>query len=490
MGLQPTPIESMNAATRLPLSILLAWSIAAWAQTAQTSQASAPQALAAAAAPQSTPQYTQAELEQMLAPIALYPDELLAQILMAATYPLEVVQAARWSRSHPDLVGDEAVARVDDEEWDPSVKALVAFPEVLALMDQKLDWTQRLGEAFLGEQSLAMDTVQRLRHAAYDKGNLRTTEEAVVQQQGGDIAIDPPTPDTVYVPYYDPRTVYGAWWNPDMPPVYWDPWPGYAIGPDYGLSWTLGIPVGAAFFIGAFDWHRHHVRVHDRAPFYDHGHHGRGAGRGHDTTAHGNEWHHDPAHRRGVPYRNVGLQRQFGGRSGAVDAARQYHGRPAAAVAGARPASGIARPSSLPSNPPGGYFTATPQAERSTRSSNRPGRGEREATQGTGPLPQMQRPAAESGIARSPGRAYVRPPAQVPAQPGAQPRSAMQPRSAPQYHPQPGLQRAPVPVQPRAAPQQLPPPQVQSAPSAQPQSAPRAQPAPRAGIARPEREAR
>src|SRR5665213_739470 len=186
MGLLPMPIVSMNAAAaRLSLSILLAWSAAAWAQSAEGSQDSAPLALAAiqateptqaTQAAQATPQYTQADLDQMLAPIALYPDELLAQILMAATYPLEVVQAARWSRSYPDLHGDEAVARADDEDWDPSVKALVAFPEVLALMDQKLDWTQRLGEAFLGEQSLAMDTVQRLRHAAYDKGNLRTTE--------------------------------------------------------------------------------------------------------------------------------------------------------------------------------------------------------------------------------------------------------------------------------------------------------------------------
>src|SRR5665213_2133639 len=144
MGLLPMPIVSMNAAAaRLSLSILLAWSAAAWAQSAEGSQDSAPLALAAiqateptqaTQAAQATPQYTQADLDQMLAPIALYPDELLAQILMAATYPLEVVQAARWSRSYPDLHGDEAVARADDEDWDPSVKALVAFPEVLALM--------------------------------------------------------------------------------------------------------------------------------------------------------------------------------------------------------------------------------------------------------------------------------------------------------------------------------------------------------------------
>src|SRR5216117_1870673 len=145
----------------------------------------------------------QPELDQMLAPIALYPDSLLTQILMAPTYPLEVVEAARWSRANPSLKGDQAVQAVTQNSWDPSVKSLVAFPQILQMMDEKLDWTERLGDAFLAQQTQVMDTVQNLRQKAYEAGNLKSTDQVRVDQQGQTIVVEPARPDVIYVPYYD-----------------------------------------------------------------------------------------------------------------------------------------------------------------------------------------------------------------------------------------------------------------------------------------------
>ena len=175
------------------------------------------------------PLFSQAELDQMLAPIALYPDQLLAQILMAATYPLEVVQAARWSREHPGLKGQDAVRAVQDKGWDPSVKSLVAFPNLLAQMDADLDWTERLGDAFLAQQQQVTDTVQQLRQRAYEAGNLRSSPQVDVTREREIIVVRPARPDVIYVPYYDPYVVYGRWWWPYYRPVYWRPWPGYSV---------------------------------------------------------------------------------------------------------------------------------------------------------------------------------------------------------------------------------------------------------------------
>ena len=249
--------------------------------------------------------FGEADLDAMLAPIALYPDELLSQILMASTYPLEVVEAARWSAAHPGLVGQDAVAAVDGEDWDPSVKSLVAFPDVLAMMSDRLEWTQSLGEAFLAQQPDLMLSVQKLRRAAYDEGNLASSDEMVVTREGSDIALDSPSPERMYVPYYDPRVVYGDWWWPDAQPVYWAPWPGYYVG-GYGFAWGLGIPLGMNFFFADFDWHRHHVRLHDRRPFYFHGRDHR------PITVRNGEWRHDPHHRHGVAYQNPLVRRDFG----------------------------------------------------------------------------------------------------------------------------------------------------------------------------------
>ena len=142
---------------------------------------------------------SQMELDQMLAPIALYPDALLSQILMAATYPRDVYQAASWARVNR-VSGQEAVRAVEQEPWDASVISLAAFPHVLAMMEERREWTERLGDAFLAQPEQVMDTVQELRRRAYDAGHLRTSNELYVERAGRDFMIESP-PEEVYVPY-------------------------------------------------------------------------------------------------------------------------------------------------------------------------------------------------------------------------------------------------------------------------------------------------
>ena len=176
-----------------------------------------------------TKKFRQEELDQMLAPIALYPDSLLAQILMGATYPLEVVQADRWAKANRNLKGDQLNDALDQKNWDPSVKALVPFPQVLSMMSERLEWTQKLGDAFLDQQDEVMDTVQKLRARAQAAGNLRDTEQQRVIVQERVIEIEPVQPEVVYVPVYDPTVIYGPWWYPAFPPFFFPPPPGVVI---------------------------------------------------------------------------------------------------------------------------------------------------------------------------------------------------------------------------------------------------------------------
>jgi len=291
--------------------------------------------------PEGDARFTQAELDQMLAPIALYPDPLLSQVLMASSYPLEVVEADRWSRAHPELRGDAAVNAVEEQSWDPSVKSLVAFPQVLHTMDDKLDWTERLGDAFLAQQDAVMDTVQRLRHKARDAGNLDSNEEVTVRDDEEDIDIEPARPDVVYVPYYDPTVVYGSWWWPDYPPTYWSPWDGY--GWRSGYAWGPAFIIGGDFFFGGWDWRHHGIWIRDRRHWFHH--HGRDHDHDHDHDRNGDRgphaWHHDPEHRRGVPYHNANLDRQFG-RASRATWTNQH--APPARVAPSRPATAMPHP--------------------------------------------------------------------------------------------------------------------------------------------------
>ena len=243
--------------------------------------------------------YTQAELDQMLAPVALYPDALLSQVLMASTYPLDVVEAARWARANPGLQGDEAVNAVAGKDWDPSVKSLVAFPNLLARMDEQLDWTKRLGDAFLAQEAQVMDTVQGLRHKARAAGQLAPDERVRVVEDGRTIVIEQANPRVVYVPYYDPWVVYGPWWWSSYPPVAWAPWPGYvAYRP--GFWWGVGVGISSGFFFGGVDWHHRHVQV-VRRPVHVHVH---------QRPLHVGKWQHDGWHRRGIERRAVVVERR------------------------------------------------------------------------------------------------------------------------------------------------------------------------------------
>ena len=212
--------------------------------------------------------FSRAEIDQMLAPVALYPDPLLSQLLMAATFPMEIVEAARWSRAHPGVEGDAAVRMVQDFEWDPSVKSMVAFPQVLTRMDENLEWTQKLGEAFIVQEPVVMEAVQDLRHRAQATGQLASDERQRIVEQPGAIAIEPANPEYVYVPYYDPRTVYGSWWWAGYPPFYWAPWPGYARGYYPGYWWGAPVGLSVGFFFGGFDWYRRHAYVNRVDNYY------------------------------------------------------------------------------------------------------------------------------------------------------------------------------------------------------------------------------
>ncbi|MEM5310233.1 DUF3300 domain-containing protein [Paraburkholderia sp. JHI869] len=285
------------------------------------------QALRAQDAPQPAP-YKPEELEALVAPIALYPDSVLAQVLMASTYPLEIVHAARWVKEHPKVKGDDAVKAVQDQPWDTSVKSLVAFPQALEPMNDKLDWTQKLGDAFLAQEKDVLAAVQRLRARAQDAGNLKSNEQqnVVVEQppaQGGQtiVKIEPANPQVIYVPAYNPTVVYGAWSYPAYPPYYWPPSPAYYPGGALmtGFAWGVGLAAAGAIF-GNCNWGGGDVNINVNKA--------RNVNRNFDSTKVQNgKWKHDSSHRQGVAYRDNATREKFGNNVGGADGRRDYRGR-------------------------------------------------------------------------------------------------------------------------------------------------------------------
>jgi len=274
---------------------------------------------------QSTP-FKPEEIEALVAPIALYPDDLLSQVLMASTYPLEVVQAARWVKANPNVKGDAAVKAVENQNWDVSVKSLVAFPQVLEPMNEKLDWTQKLGDAFLADQKSVLDAVQRLRQQADRAGNLRSNEQqkVVVEQEAQQtiIKVVPADPQVIYVPAYNPTIVYGAWAYPAYPPYYWAPPPYYYPGGAFvrGFAWGAGVAASWAIF-GNCNWGRGDVNVNvNRAVNID-----RNYNRTNIST--GGKWQHDASHRKGVAYRDTASRERYNKGVGGAEGRRDYRGR-------------------------------------------------------------------------------------------------------------------------------------------------------------------
>ena len=228
------------------------------------------------------------QLQRLVAPIALYPDSLVAQILAASTFPEEVVEADRWVQAHPNLKGDDLARAIDQQPWDPSVKALAAFPSVLGNMDKNLSWTSSLGDAYYNQQQDVMDAVQVMRRKAEQAGNLKSTPQQNVTMQGPDVEIQPTDPDTVYVPAYNPWLVYGypvvAWpgWYPY--PGIWFGGPYLSFGVGYGIGWYGGFGWGYPHW--GFNWHNravlfnHNIYYSRSNTFYNRGNFYRGAAYG------------------------------------------------------------------------------------------------------------------------------------------------------------------------------------------------------------------
>jgi Protein of unknown function (DUF3300) len=273
--------------------------------------------LAAAAAHAQQAKFKPEELEAIVAPIALYPDALLAQVLMASTYPLEIVEAARWSKANPGLKDQALQDVLQKQAWDPSVKSLAAFPTVLQMMNDKLDMTQKLGDAFLAQQKDVMDAVQRLRAKAYAAGNLKSGKELTyTSQKEGEqtiIIIEPTEPEVVYVPSYGPA-VYGPWPYPMYPPYYYPPPPGYPAG-GFWFGFTVGIIIGGVWARPV--WHTGGVVINVNN--YNRVNH---------TNIANPNWQHNPEHRRGVQYRDQASREKFGqGQRQGAESREAFRGR-------------------------------------------------------------------------------------------------------------------------------------------------------------------
>jgi len=273
---------------------------------------------AAPARAQAPAPFTQAELDQMLAPIALFPDALLAQTLMAATYPSDVALAVEWAFGHRHLEGDAAVKAVQDKPWDPSVQSLVAFPQVLAMFGEDPQWVQDLGDAFLDQPGDVMDSVQFLRARARDAGNLATNAQQIVTVEPAPpppativnapppptqiITIAPANPQVIFVPIYNPTWAFGPWWHPAFPPFFFPPPPrwgwGWSSAAHAGFWWGVGVGVSYSLW-GGVNWRTRNVNIN-----VNHWNN-INVNRRIDSRDRNVDWRHDPRNRRGVPYRDA-----------------------------------------------------------------------------------------------------------------------------------------------------------------------------------------
>ncbi|SDG86098.1 Protein of unknown function [Pseudomonas benzenivorans] len=306
-------------------TVLLAWLVlVGWPdRDAHSAVETAPAtAGVSAATDQVEPVFRPEELDQMLAPLALYPDSLLAQVLMASTYPGNVADAVTWSKAHPDASGDDAVRQVADQPWDPSVQSLVAFPAVLVTLGQDPAWVQRVGDAFLAQPDAVMDSVQRLRRQAQAAGNLESNEQQTVSVQPAapastttvvqpaasqTIIIEPADPQVIYVPSYNPTVVYGSWPYPAYPPAYYPPPPGSYFGSALvaGLGFAAGVAIVDSLW-GDCNWGHGDVDIDVNR--YNNINSNR------QINANQNKWQHNAVNRNGVPYRDRASREQYGQR--------------------------------------------------------------------------------------------------------------------------------------------------------------------------------
>ncbi|MGH7131761.1 MAG: DUF3300 domain-containing protein [Phycisphaerales bacterium] len=344
------------------------------------------------------PPLKQEELDQLLAPLALYPDSLLSQILMASTYPLEVVEADRYAKANPKLTGDALAKELEKQPWDPSVKSLVNFPQVLAMMSDNLAETVKIGDAFIGQQKQVMDTVQALRAKAQSSGNLKTTPEQTVKVEAAPagstttqvIVIEPAKPDVIYVPQYNPTVVYGAWPYPAYPPYPYYP-PGYVAS--NVLSFGLGVACGVAwgYAWGNCNWGRGdvNINVNQNNNFnrninrsnYQNNFNGGGNG----------NWKHDPSHRQGVAYRDQASANKVGASNNMNKASQSRDAYRGKANAGAQDLNRGGADNFKGNNPGGGANRPGNNPSAGAGAANRP------ANNATGGAGAGTRPANTSG---------------------------------------------------------------------------------------------
>lgn len=433
-------------------------------QARQASQKSAPQQTAQGAEERQETQtaadrdlFPPDQIEQLVAPIALYPDALIAQMLMAATYPLDVVQAARWTRDQGDLEGEALEQAAEDQPWDPSVKTLVFFPDVLEYMSENLDWTQDLGDAMLSQQDEVMDAVQRLRNDAQDAGTLQSTEQQRVETEGDTIVVQPADPEVVYVPTYDPSTVYGQTAPPATtyyPATYTAPvtTTSSSSSSDSWIHFGTGALVGG-LLTAAIVWNRNDTNIYygGRGRYGGGGYWGRpnywrggwkqpvninrnvNVSRGDvNVNREIRKWEHNPERRGGVRYRDNSTTRKFAnvgkGRNIDRDVARGRDPARPRVGGGDRPGmSGERRPGIGGGDRPGRVGNQRPGDKPVSRPGQKPGQGltkrpaqrpaTREAARPAKPAPKRAaKPTAKP--AAKPTRKRAAKPAQRPARSG------------------------------------------------------------------------
>ena len=286
------------------------------------------------------PKFNVEQLDQMLAPIALFPDALLSQVLMATTYPKDVAEAADWAFANRSLKGDDAVKAVQDKPWDPSVQSLVAFPQVLAMLGEKPEWVQDLGDAFLAQPEAVMDSVQFLRSKAKNAGNLSSNEQQIVTVEAAPpppqtivvnapppptqiITIAPANPQVIFVPIYNPVHVFGPWWHPLFPPFFFPPpvrW-GFGWNPvSTAIWWGVGIGVTYALW-GGVNWRRRNVNINVNQ--------WNNINVNNRITSNNRNvnWNHNPGNRRGIPYRDAATRDRLQNRMGERGDRQDFRGR-------------------------------------------------------------------------------------------------------------------------------------------------------------------
>ena len=314
-----------------------------------TTPAAAPAAAPAASAAPAAKPFKQEELASLVAPIALYPDQVIAQILMASTYPLEVVEAYRWVQANAKLKGEALATEAKKQSWDVSVQGLTALPDVLKMMDEKLDWTQKLGDAVLAQQADVLAMVQTLRQKAKDAGNLKSDEHQTVKVEPAaaatpaaagaaatpatttsttTIVIQPTDPEVVYVPTYSPTVVYGSWMYPAYPPYYYYP-PSYY--PGAAFMWGVGVGISIGIWGNVWNnncnWHGGDITINRGDININSGNRVNNINSG-NRVNNGSSWQHNPDHRKGVDYRDNGTAKRYNSpQSNRASSSDAYRGR-------------------------------------------------------------------------------------------------------------------------------------------------------------------